>query len=130
MPYRLLSQSCFYCPNLIAVAPLKLEIKRFVMWLWANEITIAWGRAPYRALAMMFTCCPNLMFLPSQWLERFQIGHLADLIFIIIYWLYKANIYFSNFRQVKTFPICSFYWLWAAHSNFAPFGFDMPQKTI
>ena len=30
---QLLSWSCFYCPNLITVAPLELEIKRFLTWL-------------------------------------------------------------------------------------------------
>ena len=103
MPYRLLSQSCFYCPNLITVAPLELEIKRFVMWLWADDITTAWG-VPNGTLSMRFTCCPSLMFLAFPWLEiwRFQIGHFADCEG------FKADIHFANFGQVKTVPICSF----------------------
>ena len=39
------------------------------MWLWANDITTAWGGVPNGTLSMMFTCCPNLMFLAYSWLE-------------------------------------------------------------
>ena len=41
--YRLLPGSSFCCLNLITAAPQQLEIKRFVRWLWANDITTAWG---------------------------------------------------------------------------------------
>ena len=46
----------------------------------------AWGGVPNETLPMMFTCCPNLMFLASPWLEICR---------------------FSNW---------SFYWLWAVQS--------------
>ena len=56
-------------------------MKRFVMWLWVNNITTGWGGVPNGTLSMMLTCCPNLMFLAFPWLEiqRFQIGHFASL---------------------------------------------------
>ena len=54
--YQLLSQSCFYCPKLITGAPLELEIKRFVTWLWANVTTTTWGGVPNGTLSMKFTC--------------------------------------------------------------------------
>ena len=43
VPYQLLSQSCFYYPNLITAAPLLLKVERYVRWLRANDITNAWG---------------------------------------------------------------------------------------
>ena len=72
------------------------------MWLWANDIIIAWGGEPNGTLSMMFTCCPNLMFLASPWLEiqRLQIDHFAD------FEQFKADYDFSNFEQVKTVLIC------------------------
>ena len=80
VPYQLLSQSCFYCPNLTAVAPLWLETKRFLTWLWTIDITTSRGRVPNGTLLIMFTCCPNLMFLAFWWLEYidFQTGHFAN----------------------------------------------------
>ena len=74
------------------------------MWLWANDITTAWRGVPNGTLSMIFTCCPNLMFLSSPWLEiqRFQIGHFAD------FEQFKADIHFDNFGQVKAVPICFF----------------------
>ena len=74
------------------------------MWSWGNDIITAWGGVPNGTLSMMFTCCLNLMFLASKWLEikRFQIGHFAD------FEQLKADIHFANFGQVKTVPISSF----------------------
>ena len=79
-------------------------MKRFAMWLWANDITTAWGGVPNATLSMMFACCPSLMFLASPWLEiyRFQIDHFAD------FEQFKADIDFANFGQVNTVPICFF----------------------
>ena len=71
VPYRLLTQSCFYCRNLIAVALLYLEIRDCHV-LWDNKITTAWGGVPNGTFSMMFTCCPNLMFLASLWLYKFS----------------------------------------------------------
>ena len=63
-------------------------MKRFVTWLWANDITTIWG-VPNGTLSMMFTCCPNLMFLASLSLEIYR---------------------FSNW---------SFCWLWAVQSRYS-----------
>ena len=41
--YRLPPRNCFCCLNLIMAAPLWLWIKRFVRWLWANDITTTWS---------------------------------------------------------------------------------------
>ena len=48
---------------------MQLEIKRFARWLWGNDAITSCGRVPNRDLWMRFTCCPNLMFLASPWLE-------------------------------------------------------------
>ena len=45
------------------------------MWLWANVITTTWGGVPNGSLSMMFTCCPNLMFLASLWLEIYRFSN-------------------------------------------------------
>ena len=74
---------------------------------------------------MMFTYCPNLMFLASLWLEiDFQICHIAD------FEQFRVDIHFANFGQVKTDPICSFLLLWTGHSYFTVFRQDITQKTI
>ena len=39
------------------------------MWLWTNVITTACGGVPNGTLSIMFTCCPNLMFLASPWMK-------------------------------------------------------------
>ena len=99
VPCGLLSQSCFYCPNLITVVPLSLELKRFVRWLWSNVITTTWG-VPNGTLSMMFTCCPNLMFLASPWLEiySFQTGHFAD------FERFKVDIHFAKYWASQNWP--------------------------
>ena len=66
---------------------------------------ITWGGVPDGTLSLMFTCCPNLMFLTSSWLKIHR---------------------FSNW-PVKTDPICSllltlnrsqlFHWIWARHTT-------------
>ena len=93
------------------------------MWLWAIVITTAWGGVPNGTLSMMFTCCSNLMFLASPWLEiySFQTGHFAD------FEQFKVDIQFANFGQVRIDPICSllldldrsqlFYWVWVRHAT-------------
>ena len=107
------------------------------MWLWANDITTAWRGVPNGTLSMIFTCCPNLMFLSSPWLEiqRFQIGHFAD------FEQFKADIHFATRRQVKTVPICSFlltgdssqllYSVWVRHreKQSKPSLFDKNSRT-
>ena len=57
VPYGLLSRSCFYYPNFIAVAPLRLGIKRFpkVTWIWRNDASSFCGGVPTRILLMRFT---------------------------------------------------------------------------
>ena len=104
VPYCLLPWSSFCCLNLITAAPLQLEIKRFVRWLWANDITTAWGGVSNGTLSIMFFRCPNLMFLAPPWLEkyRFQTSHFAD------FEQFKVDICFTNFWQVKIHPIWSF----------------------
>ena len=69
---------------------------------------------------MIFTYCPNLMFLASPWLETdFQTRHFAD------FEQFKV-IYFANFGQVKIDPIRFFlltldrselfYCVWVRHT--------------
>ena len=48
------------------------------MWLWANDITTSRGEVPNETLPMMFSYCPNLMFLASAWYIDFQTGHFFD----------------------------------------------------
>ena len=113
MPCWLPSKSCFYYPNL------QLKIKRFITWLRANGITTTWGGVPHGTLSMMFSCCPNLMFLASSWLD-FQISHFA------VFEQFKVDVHFANFRKVKTDPIHSllltldrsqlFYCVWVRHA--------------
>ena len=95
----------------------------------SNVITTAWGGVPNGTLLMMFTCCPNLMFLASPWLRYidFQTGHFADFV------QFKVDVHFANFGQVIIDLICSlwtghnyltelllctgqlFYWVWVRH---------------
>ena len=42
------------------------------MWLWTNDITITRG-VTNGTLSMMFTCCPDLMFLASAWQEMHRL---------------------------------------------------------
>ena len=72
VPYHLLLQSSFCCLNLITAAPLQLELKSFVRWLWANDTTTAWGGVSNGTLSIMFFRCPNLRFLASPWLEKYR----------------------------------------------------------
>ena len=126
MHYQLLPKSWFYCPNLITAEVLlrSLEIKRFVTWLRADDITTTWGIVPNGTLLMMLTYCPNLMFLASLWLEmylNFQIGHFAA------FEQFKVDVQFVTSGQVKIDPICShvltldnsesFYWVWVRHGT-------------
>ena len=37
-----------------------------------NDVTTSWCRAPNGTLWIRFTCCPNLMFLASPWVEIFH----------------------------------------------------------
>ena len=102
--YRLLSQSCFYCPNLTTVAPMYLEIKRFVTWLWANVINTAWGGVPNETLSM-FTCCPNLMFLASLWLRIYRFSN----------WLFcwpKLIFILLTLSKIELTLLAPFCWLW------------------
>ena len=98
-----------------------MEIKRFVTWLWANVITTAWGGVPNGTLSIMFTCCPNLMFLASPLLKIYRFSNWTFCYFEE----FKIDIYFTNFGQVKIDHIWSslltldsfqlFYWLWVRH---------------
>ena len=68
------------------------------MWLWANDITTAWGGVPNGTLSMMFTCCPNLIFLASPWLELYRFSNWSFCYFEE----FKVDVYYANFGQVKT----------------------------
>ena len=74
------------------------------MWLWANDIINAWEGVPNGTLLMMFTCCPNLIFLASKWLET-EISNWSFCYFE----KFKADIHLANFEQVKTVTICFFF---------------------
>ena len=63
----------------------------------------AWGGVPNGTLLVIFTCCPNLIFLASKWLTGDR--EIANWSFC---WQVKPNIHFANFGQVKTVPDCSF----------------------
>ena len=94
---------------------------RFVTRLWANDITTAWRGVPNETLPIMFTSCPNLMFLASPWLEIYRFSNWS-------FWYFeqfKVDIHFANFGQVRIDPICFlfltldmsqlFYWVWVRH---------------
>ena len=78
MPYGLLSRSCFYCPNLITVASLKLGIKIFPkVTKLLGDVTTSWGSLPNGTFWMMVTCSPYLN-VPTFWMVGyidFQTGH-------------------------------------------------------
>ena len=92
------------------------------MWLWANVIVTAWGGVPNGTLSIMFTCCPNLMFLASPWLKIYRFSNWSFCYFE----QFKVDIYFTNFGQVQIDPIRSilltldrsqlFYWVWVRHA--------------
>ena len=65
---------------------------------------------------MMLTCCPNLMLLRDWRYIDFQIGYIADFEQV------KVDVHSSNFRHVKTDPVCSVLLLWTCHSYFTEFG--------
>ena len=89
--------------------------------LWAHVVTTAWGEVPNGTLSMMFTCCPNLMFLASLWLEIYRFSNWSFCYFE----QFKVDIHFANFMQVRIDPNCSllltldwsqsFYWVWVRH---------------
>ena len=58
---------------------------RFVTWLWDNAITTTWGRVPNGILSMMFTCCPNSMFLASLWLKIYRFSNW------LFFWLWEVQ---------------------------------------
>ena len=108
---------------MITIAPVTRdkEIVK-VTWLWGNDTSTSWSGVPNGTLWMRFTCCPNLMFLVSSWLERnkeFQTNHFAD------FEHFKIDSHFTLFGQVKidpnsfTFTILGrshlFYRVWARH---------------
>ena len=109
--YGLLSRTCFYCTNLMKVAPLQLEIKSFVKvkWLWGNGITTSLGWGLNWTLSMRFTWCPNLMFLASPWFEMYRLSNWS------FSWFeqFKVDSHSACFRQVKTDPTCLSTWLGA-----------------
>ena len=110
MLYWLLSRSCFYCPNLITVIFLQLEMKRFVkvMWFWGNDVTTTRRRIQNGTLWMRFTFCPNLMFLTSPRLEIYRFSRFSSLsnsklIFNLLLWAsqnWPYTFIFTNFGQV------------------------------
>ena len=63
------------CEGRIRTLPLQLKVKRFVSWLWANDITTSWGRVPNGTLSMMFAYFPNLMFQTFLWLEIYRFSN-------------------------------------------------------
>ena len=74
---------------------------------------------------MMLTCCANFQLFCDWKYVDFQTGHYAD------FELFKVDIHFSKFEQVKIDPICSLLYADFRHvSYFTEFGQDVPQKTI
>ena len=73
-------RSCFYCPNLITIIFLQLEMKRFVKvtWFWGNGVTTTWRRIQNGTLWMRFTFCPNLMFLAYPWLKIYRFSRFSS----------------------------------------------------
>ena len=53
---------------------------------------------------MMFTCCPDLIFLTSPCLEIYRFSNGSFCYFE----QFKVTVYFANFGQVKIDPICSY----------------------
>ena len=92
----------FYYPNLILVAPLTWN-KEICHVLMSHVITAAWGGVPNGTLSMMFTSCPNVMFVTSLWQKIYRFSN-----WLFCYFeQFRADIYFANFGQVRTDPIFS-----------------------
>ena len=95
---------------LITVAPLYLEIKRFVTWLWADDIITSLGRVPNEAPRMKFSCCLNLMFLASLWLDIHRLSNWS------FCWLLAVQNWYL------------FCWLWASRNW--PYSFVLDRSVI
>ena len=59
--------------------------------------------APNVTLSMMFTCCPNLMFLTFLWLEIYRFSNWS----FCWLWAVQFDIYFAIFGQIKIDTTCS-----------------------
>ena len=76
-------------------------MKRFVMWLWVNNITTGWGGVPNGTLSMLLTCCPNLMFLAFPWYRDFK---------LVILLLWEVQSWYS-FCYLWASPNCPYLFL-------------------
>ena len=80
------------------------------------DITTSWSGLPNGTLSMIFTYCPNLMFLASLWLEIYRFCSLK-LIFILL-----------TLGRSKLTLSFLFYWLWMGHSYFIDLGKTYHEK--
>ena len=115
--YGLLSRSCFYCPNLITVASLQLEIcqSHVIVRKWGHYFI---GRKLNWTLWMRFTWCPNLMFLSSRWLEIYRFSNCS----FCWLWATQSSLSFSWHWASQNWPYLFIlvtlgrpnlhYWVW------------------
>ena len=105
-------------------SPSVTEIKRFVSWLWANDITTSWGEVPNGTLSVIFSHCPNLMSLASPWLKIYRLSNWSFSYFE----QFKIDFYLDIFGQVKIDPICSLLLLLDRSKVFTEFGQEISQN--
>ena len=60
-----------------------------VTWLRGNNVTTSWEGVLSETLWVSFTCCPNLMFLASLWLEKYRFSNWS------ICWLWAVHNWYS-----------------------------------
>ena len=87
------------------------EIKRFVTWLWANDITTTWGGVANGTLSMMLICCPNSMFLASSWQEIYRFSNCSFLLN-----LSSSKLMFISLTLGKS-QLFYRVWVWHAEKN-------------
>ena len=79
-------------------------------WLWADDIITSLGGVPNEAPWMKFSCCPNLMFLASLWLDIYRLSNWS------FCWLLAVQNWYL------------FCWLWASPNW--PYSFVLVRSVI
>ena len=81
-------------------------------------------RSTHGTLSMMFTCCPNLMFLASPWLEICRFSNYSYCYFE----QFKADINLITSGKSELTLFVPFYWLWIGNSYFTSLGMSCCEK--
>ena len=105
----------FLLPKFANISPSVNRHKKIcqVTWLWGDDVTSSWVGVPIETLRIRFTCCPNLMFPSSSWLEVYRFSHWSYCYFE----KFKIDSRFDGFGQVKIVPTHSL-WLALGRSQF------------